>query len=85
MSFDFPGEGPPLAGAWVEVARFLDIGQALAARSMLEAYGVACLLPEENAAQGYDALPLTLGGVRLLTPEADAEAARALLSAPDAS
>jgi hypothetical protein len=78
----FPGDGPPMTGQWEEVARFLDIGAALAAKSMLEAYGVIVLLPEQNVAQGYDALPLTVGGMRLLTPHDQAADARALLEAP---
>src|SRR4051812_30335468 len=67
--------------ALVEIARFLDPVEAQIAAGGLRARGVYVFLQNEQAAQAMWYMSFGLGGVRLWTLEADAEAARALVGA----
>jgi len=60
----------------VEVGRFLDLSEAQTAASALRASGMEVFVQNENWGQMEAYLQLAMGGFRLWTLEADAEAAR---------
>lgn len=65
----------------VEVGRFLDLSEAQTAASALRASGMEVFVQNENWGQTEAYLQLAMGGFRLWTLEADAEAARAFIKA----
>jgi hypothetical protein len=64
---------------YVVVRRFVDLEQALAAKSMLDSSGIESYLADENAIR---TMISNLGGVRLFVRRSDAEAAATLLEEP---
>lgn len=66
----------------VVVGKFLDLANALPARTMLESAGIQCFLGDDNLIRMDWFISNLLGGVKLLVREEDAEAAQELLSQP---
>jgi hypothetical protein len=64
---------------YVVLRRFVDLEQALAAESVLDASGIDCYLADENAIR---LMISNLGGVRLYVRRSDAEVAATLLEKP---
>lgn len=64
----------------VTVASFLNLVEADLAKSRLEAEGITVFLAGEQAAQAMPYLFGAMGGIRLLVPRAEAEAALRILS-----
>jgi hypothetical protein len=57
--------------------RFVDLEQALAAKTALDASGIDCYLADEHAVR---LMISNLGGIRLFVRQSDAEAAAVLLA-----
>jgi len=66
-----------------EVARFSDVYQAEVAAAFLASFGVEALVAERIAATMNPVMQTALGGVRLLTPDHQAEIASDLLAAAE--
>ena len=64
-----------------EVGRFLDLSEAQTAAAALRASGMDVFVQNENWGQTEAYLQLAMGGFRLWTDEADANAARAFIRA----
>lgn len=64
--------------ALVTLARFASLPEAMVAKSLLEAEGIAVFMPEQGLVAGY-LDNAVMGGWRLLVVEDDAQAAKALL------
>jgi hypothetical protein len=60
---------------------FNDLAQAQIVKAALEDAGIAAFIPDELTAQNAPPFVWAGGGFRLQVPEADADAARALLAA----
>lgn len=65
--------------ALVEVARVWDLAEARVARSALEAAGFTIFIFDEHRAGAVWNEQLTLGGIRLMGPEEEADDARQLI------
>jgi len=63
--------------SYVVLRRFVDLEQALAAKSVLDASGIDSYLADENAIR---MMISNLGGVRLFVRQPEAETAAAVLS-----
>lgn len=64
----------------VTVRRYLNVQEALLAKSLLESAGISCFLGDENTIRIDWFLPNALGGVKLLVTDADVTAANELLN-----
>lgn len=63
----------------VTIRRYRDLPEALVARSMLEAFGIAAFLCDENFVRIDWRLSAFIGGMRLQVSEVDQADARELL------
>ena len=64
------------------IRRYRDQPEAFLARSVLESAGIACYLRDENTIRIEWVWSNYMGGMRLQVPEADVEAAEAILAQP---
>ena len=69
--------------AVVTLARFASLPEAAVAKGLLEAHGIAVIMPEQSLAAGYLDMGV-MGGWRLLVIDEEAEAARGILAAAQA-
>ena len=66
----------------VTVAGFVDHPQAYVAKALLEQHGFCIFLFDESMIRLAWHYGVALGGLKLMVPDAEAEAAKALLAAP---
>jgi hypothetical protein len=66
----------------VTLRRYRDLSEAIVARSMLEAAGIAAWLRDENLVRLEWQISNFIGGIRLQVDLSEAEAAEELLSQP---
>ena len=67
----------------VELARFYDAGQAQIVRSMLQSYGIECVLFDESASSTLWVYQLAMQGTRLMVHASDQEKAQSILDELD--
>ena len=63
----------------VQVARYSDRMEAVIARGLLESNGIDALIPELYTLEADPGLVFAMGGLRILVPDDQAEAARLIL------
>ena len=71
-------------GDWLMVARCLDATDAHLLRGCLEAAGIDAIVADANMVQMHSLISVAVGGARVLVPEAQLDAARAVLKAREA-
>ncbi len=71
---------------WVLVRNCVTINEAFVLRSVLEASGIECFLPDESLLGMRPELSLAIGGARVLVPSDQLDSASELLnSLPDST
>ena len=64
----------------VKIGTYLDMVQAVLAKSKLEAYGIYCFMQDENLVQTDWLRTIAYGGVKLFVREADVQQAMDILN-----
>ena len=73
-----PGDEP--GDRWVVLETYLNLPDAYLTRSVLQASGIACFLPEEHTAGARGDLVFAMHGVRVMVPASELARARDVLA-----